>query len=79
MWAFDLIEHNGADLRSQPLERRKATLAKMLAGPRDGISFNEHVGTDGATVFAHARRMGLRASCRSGLARRIGPVVRGVG
>jgi bifunctional non-homologous end joining protein LigD len=59
MWAFDLIEHNGADLRSQPLERRKAALAKILAGPRDGISFNEHVGADGATVFAHACRMGL--------------------
>ena len=35
MWAFDLIELNGDDLRREPLERRKS-LARLLAraGPR---------------------------------------------
>jgi bifunctional non-homologous end joining protein LigD len=59
MWAFDLIEHNGADLRSQPLERRKSALAKLLARARDGILFNEHLADDGAVVFEAACRMGL--------------------
>jgi bifunctional non-homologous end joining protein LigD len=59
MWAFDLIEHNGADLRSQPLEQRKAALAKLLARERDGILINEHLVDDGAVVFEAACRMGL--------------------
>ena len=40
--AFDLIEADGADLRSQPLEQRKATLADLLRGVADGIAFNRH-------------------------------------
>src|SRR5437763_6726844 len=32
LYAFDLIELNGADLRRAPLEVRKATLANVLAG-----------------------------------------------
>jgi bifunctional non-homologous end joining protein LigD len=59
LWAFDLIEHNGEDLRSLPLERRKAELALLLAGARDGLSFNEHVEHDGASVFEAACKMGL--------------------
>jgi len=40
--AFDLIELDGADLRWQPLERRKTTLADLLRDVRDGIAFNQH-------------------------------------
>jgi ATP-dependent DNA ligase len=32
LWAFDLIELNGDDLRRNPLAVRKATLASMVAG-----------------------------------------------
>jgi ATP-dependent DNA ligase len=31
LWAFDLIERNGDDLRHDPLEVRKATLASVIA------------------------------------------------
>ena len=31
----------------------------MLSRARGGIYFNEHIAEDGATVFAHACRMGL--------------------
>jgi ATP-dependent DNA ligase len=31
LYAFDLLELNGADLRRDPIEVRKATLASMLA------------------------------------------------
>jgi ATP-dependent DNA ligase len=37
MWAFDLIELNGDDLRRDPLEFRKATLASILAKAHPGI------------------------------------------
>jgi bifunctional non-homologous end joining protein LigD len=34
MWAFDLIELNGDALRREPLERRKAALARLVARAR---------------------------------------------
>jgi bifunctional non-homologous end joining protein LigD len=59
LYAFDLIELNGDDLRRDPLEVRKATLASTLAKAGPGIRFNEHIEGDGPTVFAHACKMGL--------------------
>ena len=49
----------GDDLRRDPLEVRKATLASIVAKTRPGIRFNEHIEGDGPTVFAHACKMGL--------------------
>jgi bifunctional non-homologous end joining protein LigD len=59
LYVFDLIELNGDDLRREPLEVRKATLASLLCKARHGIRINEHIEADGPTVFAHACRMGL--------------------
>jgi bifunctional non-homologous end joining protein LigD len=59
LYAFDLIELNGDDLRRDPLEVRKATLASVLARIGHGIWFNEHIEADGPTVFCHACKMGL--------------------
>jgi len=59
LYAFDLIELNGDDLRRDPLEVRKATLRSMLAKAGLGLRFNEHMQGDGPTVFAHACKMGL--------------------
>ena len=49
---------NGEDLRPTPLEHRKAKLEKLLARS-DGIRFSEHLDGDGATIFAHACKLGL--------------------
>ena len=59
LYAFDLIELNGDDLRRDPLEMRKAMLASIVAKAARGIRFNEHMEGDGPTVFAHACKMGL--------------------
>jgi ATP-dependent DNA ligase len=59
LYAFDLIELNGDDLRRDPLQVRKATLASILAKASPGIRFNEHIEDDGPTVFAHACKLGL--------------------
>ena len=56
--AFDLLELDGVDLRPFPLERRKELLRKLLLGCMTGIQFSEHLEDDGATVFAHACRLG---------------------
>jgi len=43
LYAFDLIELNGDDLRRDPLEVRKATLASIVAKAGPGVRFNEHI------------------------------------
>jgi bifunctional non-homologous end joining protein LigD len=59
LFAFDLIEHQGEDLRNAPLLDRKRQLAKLLGRARDGIQFNEHLAHDGPAVFDHACRLGV--------------------
>jgi bifunctional non-homologous end joining protein LigD len=59
LYAFDLIELNGDDLRRDPLNVRKATLTSMLAHAAPGLRLNEHIEGDGPTVFAHACKLGL--------------------
>jgi bifunctional non-homologous end joining protein LigD len=60
MWAFDLIELDGEDLRRDPLAVRKATLASLVARAAPGLRYNEHLAEeDGPLVFAHACKMGL--------------------
>ena len=57
--AFDLIELQAADLRDEPLLKRKQWLAKILGSGPDAIVYNEHLEQDGPAVFEHACRMGL--------------------
>jgi bifunctional non-homologous end joining protein LigD len=66
--AFDLIELDGYDLRQQPLERRKDTLADLLCGVRDGIAFNNHFAGDGVVIFKHACSL----DCEGKVSKRLG-------
>jgi bifunctional non-homologous end joining protein LigD len=59
LYSFDLLELDGADLRREPLEVRKATLRSVLRGARPGLHFAEHLAHPGDVVFRHACRMGL--------------------
>ena len=59
LYAFDIIELNGDDLRRDPLEGRKAKLEMMLGKAASGIRFNEHMDGDGETVFRHACKLGF--------------------
>jgi bifunctional non-homologous end joining protein LigD len=58
LYALDLIEHDGEDLRNLPFLDRKAALARLLRKTKAGILLNEHIAEDGAIVFAHACRLG---------------------
>jgi hypothetical protein len=51
LYAFDLIELNGDDLRRNPLKMRKATLEAILRRSPAGLRFNEHIEEDGPTVY----------------------------
>jgi bifunctional non-homologous end joining protein LigD len=59
LYAFDLLELDGEDLRGLPLGPRKQRLARLLGGRRLGIVLSDHTQDDGATIFRHACRMGL--------------------
>jgi bifunctional non-homologous end joining protein LigD len=60
LFAFDLLEINGTDLRRDSWEVRRATLVSVLRRARDGIRLSEHLATsDGNTIFRHACAMGL--------------------
>ena len=60
LYAFDLIELDGDDLRREPLVVRQATLASLLARAASGLRLNEHLDEqDGPLVFQHACRLGL--------------------
>ena len=60
LYAFDLIEHDGDDLRDLPLIKRKRRLAKLIGkAKRRPMVFTEYLTGDGPTVFDHVCRMGL--------------------
>ena len=59
LYALDLLELNGDDLRREPIEVRKATLASILRKARHGVRLNEHLEhCCGLNVFQHACKMG---------------------
>jgi hypothetical protein len=72
LYAFDLLELNGTDLRREPIEVRKATLASMLRKSRPGVRLNEHLEhPEGDSCSSTRPRWGLRGSSRSGWDRAI--------
>ena len=60
LYAFDLIELDGDDLRHVPLTVRKTMLVHVLARTAPGLRLNEHLDEeDGSLVFEHACKLGL--------------------
>jgi bifunctional non-homologous end joining protein LigD len=59
LYAFDLLELNGTDLRREPLEQRKQVLEKLLQNCRPGICYSKHLEGEGEKIFAYACRVGL--------------------
>src|SRR4029453_6837008 len=58
--AFDLIEHNGHDLRDLSLIDRKRRLSKLIGKTKTrAIQYGNHLTGDGPAIFAHICRMGL--------------------
>ncbi|UGY15093.1 DNA ligase [Bradyrhizobium septentrionale] len=60
LYAFDMIELDGEDLRKLPLSMRKTNLERMLARRVDGIHLAPfETGEIGPELFRHACLMGL--------------------
>jgi hypothetical protein len=79
--AFDLVELDGRDLRDEPIEARKAQLAKLLSASRrhepvhTALQLCEHLEGDGLEAFAAPARLASRASFRNAAAR---PIARAI-
>jgi ATP-dependent DNA ligase len=56
--AFDIVELDGRDLRREPIEDRKATLAKLLHRSMPGLVLNVVFEQPGDVVFKHACALG---------------------
>jgi bifunctional non-homologous end joining protein LigD len=59
LYAFDLLQLDSRDLRRDPIEDRKAELAKLLRRAKPGLQLNEHISEPGDIVFRHACKLGL--------------------
>jgi bifunctional non-homologous end joining protein LigD len=60
LYAFDLLELDGRDLRSQRWDARRSLLTQLLDNCQSGIRLSEHIeDADGAVVFRQACVMGL--------------------
>src|SRR5262245_36578247 len=57
LYAFDLLELDGRDLRREPIEIRKAMLAKLLRRAPARVQLNEHIEEAGDIVFKHACKL----------------------
>jgi bifunctional non-homologous end joining protein LigD len=58
LYAFDLLELNGQDLRREPIEVRKAALADLLRSPGYGLRLSEHIEAEGDIIYQHACQLG---------------------
>jgi bifunctional non-homologous end joining protein LigD len=60
LYAFDVLELDGRDLRDKSWEDRRKALTKLLRKAPAGIRLSDHLAmTDGDTLFRHACAMGL--------------------
>jgi ATP-dependent DNA ligase len=60
MFAFDVLELNGTDLRPRPWSMRRELLIDLLGDSAGGVVLSEDVyGAHGPAIYEAARRMGL--------------------
>ena len=68
LFAFDLLELDGKDLRSVPIEVRKRKLAHLVERAGRGLQISEHLHIVGIQVFEHACKLG----CEGIVSKRVG-------
>ena len=67
-FAFDLLAVDGEDLKPLPLEERKRRLEEIIGRRTSAIRYTPHFDSNGATVLAHACRLGAEgivSKCRT--------------
>ena len=59
--AFDLLMHEGDDLRRRPFRERELALSKLLMRSRGGIQYVEHTEKHGEKLFEAVCELGLES------------------
>jgi bifunctional non-homologous end joining protein LigD len=68
LYAFDLLELEGEDLRGMSIEMRKRKLVHLLDAAKAGLQISEHLHGDAAEIFIHACQLG----CEGIVSKRLG-------
>jgi len=58
LFAFDLLELDGRDLTREPIETRKAELAKLLRSAPSSLQLVEHLQVEGAIAYEFVCALG---------------------
>jgi bifunctional non-homologous end joining protein LigD len=75
LYAFDLLELAGRDLRREPIEE----LATLARSAQPGLQLSVHLDHPGDIVFEHACQLGLEGIYRSAADRGTNPADRAIG
>ena len=59
LYAFDLLELDGDDLRAEPIEVRKQALARLLRKDRVGLLISQPIDAPADIAFRHVCELGL--------------------
>ena len=68
LFAFDLLELDGEDLRPMPIEARQRNLAQLVRNVAAGLHLSEHLHGDGTEIFEQACKLG----CEGIVSKRVG-------
>jgi bifunctional non-homologous end joining protein LigD len=68
LFAFDLLELDGEDMRAMSIEARKRKLAQLVRNAGTGLHLSEHLHGDGMEIFEHACKLG----CEGIVSKRVG-------
>jgi bifunctional non-homologous end joining protein LigD len=59
LYAFDLLELDGEDLRGEPIEMRKHALTRLLGKDRAGLLISQPIDAPADVAFQHICQLGL--------------------
>jgi bifunctional non-homologous end joining protein LigD len=59
LYAFDLLELDGEDLRGEPIEHRKHALTRLLEEDRGGLLISHPIEATADVAFKHICQLGL--------------------
>jgi hypothetical protein len=79
LFALDLLELGGKDLRRTQLEERKGVLPKLVRKSSWAVQLNEHIADRGDIVFRHASKLGFEGLYPSGSARPMSSAAHAIG
>jgi len=68
LFAFDLLELDGEDLRPMPIEVRKRKLVRLVHNAGAGLQLSQHLHWDGLEMFEHVCKLG----CEGIVSKRLG-------